>query len=234
MKRLVLVRHATAAARDAACDFHRRLRKKGRKESAYMALRVEGIVGRPDRMVTSPADRALETARIFAEGLGYPRKSIVEDDRLYGGLTPDEFLRIVRELDDADNTVMIFGHDPSFTEFVAAMCPGFDGIVPKCGVVDMLTNRRLWGRVRPGDVARWAAYYPESPSARRAREEETAEHIDELVRRQVTEAMQRAGVAPGSAMTRVLTRSARRLAAELAPLAVPVAPDAGAEVGEKK
>jgi phosphohistidine phosphatase len=234
VKRLVLVRHGTAVARDATRDFHRRLRKKGRKESAYMALRVEGILGCPDRIVTSPADRALETARIFAEGLGYPRRRIVEDDRLYGGLTPDEFLGIVQELDGGDHTVMVFGHDPSFSEFAAAMCPAFEGLIPKCGVVDMQTSRRLWRRLRMGDASKWAAYYPESPSDRRAREQATAEHIDELVRRQVMDAMERAGVTPGSAMTRVLTRSARKLASELAPLAVPVAPDAEAEGGDGK
>jgi phosphohistidine phosphatase len=68
MKRIVLVRHATAAAKQAdAEDFDRSLRKKGRKEARALAGWYQTVAEVPDLLLTSPANRALETALIFAK-----------------------------------------------------------------------------------------------------------------------------------------------------------------------
>ena len=90
MKRLILVRHATAVDKGPeGSDFHRRLKKRGKREAMLMADRVASMVEVPDQMFSSPADRALETAQLFAERLGIPAGNVALREELYGGLLPE-------------------------------------------------------------------------------------------------------------------------------------------------
>src|SRR5882672_1951453 len=136
MKRLILVRHATAVDKGPeGSDFHRKLKKRGRREALLMAERIATLVEVPDQIFSSPADRALETAQVFAERLGVPAERVALREELYGGLEPDDFLHIVQGFDNRVKNVMVFGHDPSFTEFAAHMIPGFREAIPKAGVL---------------------------------------------------------------------------------------------------
>src|SRR5262249_3818474 len=95
MRRLILVCHATAVDEGPkGSDFHRRLKKRGRREAQLMAERVAATVGKPDQIFSSPADRALETARLFADRLGVPVERVTVREELYGGLESDDFLHI--------------------------------------------------------------------------------------------------------------------------------------------
>ncbi len=77
MKRITLVRHATAVPRNPKKDdFGRSLRKKGRREAKAMGEWYKNVEEQPDVMISSPANRAIETARVFAKTLGYPAKKI--------------------------------------------------------------------------------------------------------------------------------------------------------------
>jgi phosphohistidine phosphatase len=164
MKRIVLVRHATAVeVGPKGSDFHRRLKKRGRREAAIMADRVAGWVGVPDLVVTSPADRAWETARAFVERLGVPEERVAVREELYGGLLPEDFLRVVNEMDDVHASVMVFGHDPSLSEFAASLISTFKSVIPKAGVVAIDVDRKNWGAVRAGDGKLAAFEQPPAP-----------------------------------------------------------------------
>ena len=68
MKLLYLVRHAKSSWRDDnLSDAERPLNKRGERDAPFMAdlLQRKGI--NPDLMVSSPALRALSTAKIFAK-----------------------------------------------------------------------------------------------------------------------------------------------------------------------
>ncbi len=69
----------------------------------------------PDLLVSSPALRALTTAQLIADELGYKRKDIVVDERLYAS-SPDNLLAVICALDDRLDRVMLFGHNPEFTD----------------------------------------------------------------------------------------------------------------------
>jgi phosphohistidine phosphatase len=163
MKRIILVRHASAVRRHKAPDdFSRALRKRGRREAARMIEWAVGHLDAPDLLLTSPAARALETARIFAEGFAHPRRRIAVDPRIYDAAGPRDLLDVLRGLDDAAGSVMVFGHDPVFTEFASTMAPTFDEAVPKCGVVVLETRRRKWSALRPGDGLVSAFQHPKA------------------------------------------------------------------------
>ena len=94
MKTLYLVRHAKAISQELGVnDFKRSLSKQGRDDAVAMSKRLwkKGIA--PDLLLSSPADRALETAHIFAEQFDYPVQRILLKDEIY-----DEDADVVREL----------------------------------------------------------------------------------------------------------------------------------------
>ena len=68
-----------------------------------------------DLLVSSPALRALTTAHLIADEMGYTRKDIVLDDRLYAS-SPDDLLAVIRALDNKLDRVMLVGHNPEFTD----------------------------------------------------------------------------------------------------------------------
>ena len=150
MKRIVLVRHATATAREAdGEDFDRSLRKKGRKEALELAGWYETVAEVPDLLLTSPANRALETALVFAKELGYSKKKIMVNEALYGSLHPQDFLKVLRAIDDKYDSVMIFGHEPSFSQFAQFAVQGFEQDMPKCGVLGFDVDSKVWRKVNP-------------------------------------------------------------------------------------
>ena len=99
MKTLFLVRHSKAVTRKANLpDFRRALVKAGEKKSTSMAkkLKKEGVL--PDLIISSTANRALETAHLFAQNLDYPTHEILVKDALYNEMSPEALLYLVRQV----------------------------------------------------------------------------------------------------------------------------------------
>src|ERR1019366_4745017 len=64
----------------------------------------------PDAVLTSPWLRAVQTAEIFCEAIGFSSKKIIRSDALKGTATPAELLRELSKM--KANEVMCFGHEP--------------------------------------------------------------------------------------------------------------------------
>jgi phosphohistidine phosphatase len=222
MKRIVLVRHATAVDTGfKGSDFHRRLKKRGRREAAIMADRAWSVAGAPDLMVSSPADRAIETARAFADRFGWPHNRIVVREELYGGLLPDDFQRIVNGFDDAAANAMLFGHDPSFSEFAAFLVPGFAHVIPKAGVVVIEVPRKSWRGVRRGSGKLAAFERPPASADQKRVEEELLDALARRIRTAVFVALREMGIAENREVVKAAARAGVRLAAAVRPFVEP-------------
>ena len=155
MKRLVIVRHAKAVPYGYDMDFDRELTDRGENDAANIGreLNRKGIV--PDLMISSPAARALKTARIFAENLGYERDKIKELMVIYEGLTTSGFLSIVHQLPVDAQTVFFFGHNPGFHYLVSNLLAEFRGEMPTCSTVGIDFNVESWSEIeaRTGKAA---------------------------------------------------------------------------------
>jgi phosphohistidine phosphatase len=150
MKRLTLIRHAKSSWKDdTLTDFERPLNKRGRKAAPDMGERLAARDFRPDRMVSSPANRAFATARIIAEAIGHPEGEIAGEPRLYGA-SVEEILEVVRAFDDALEHVAIFGHNPGLTEAATWFTGRMFDNVPTAGVVDVRFDVSSWREVAPG------------------------------------------------------------------------------------
>ena len=111
-----------------------------------MGARLARRKHKPNLIVSSPAVRALETARIIARKLGYPRKDIAVEDRLYGA-GGAELLDVIRNTDESVTTLMLFGHNPGLTELANHLGPRPIPNLPTCGVLHLRFETETWSVV---------------------------------------------------------------------------------------
>jgi phosphohistidine phosphatase len=115
LKTLFLIRHAKSSWADPDLpDRERPLKARGRRAARKMGRRLAKYELEPDLVLSSPAVRALETARIIARRLHYPRRQIVLNPRLYAG-SASELLHAVQELDERFLVVLLVGHNPEIS-----------------------------------------------------------------------------------------------------------------------
>jgi phosphohistidine phosphatase len=154
MKTLFLVRHAKSSRDDPSLpDRDRPLNDRGKQDAARMGKRLATRDVKPDSLVSSPALRALTTARLIAEEIGCKPEDIVEDDRLYAS-SPEDLLAVIRELDRKLDRVMLFGHNPEFTDLARRLSGEFIDM-PTCTVAQFTFDTKAWsdvGVVEPAKV----------------------------------------------------------------------------------
>ncbi len=145
-KTLILVRHAKSSwSHPGRTDHDRPLNARGTRDAPRMAARLAARRPAPDRIVTSSARRALTTARTFAGELGIDPASFEVRAELYGAGS-GEVLEVIRGLDDREGSVILVGHNPTFTELGNCLSAGRIGHLPTCGVVTFLLASERWAR----------------------------------------------------------------------------------------
>src|SRR5690554_6487659 len=135
MKRIVLVRHAKAVPHGYDDDFNRDLLDSGIVDSQRVSGELKNRNVLPDRIISSPALRALKTARIFAEVLGYDQQNIRKNPEIYNGLTTAEFVDIIKTLPRDAKTVFFFGHNPDFENFAQNLITKYIHEMPTCATL---------------------------------------------------------------------------------------------------
>jgi phosphohistidine phosphatase len=115
MKTLYLVRHAKASWDEHVSDWERPLTQAGVERAHKVAKLLKSKKIKPDKIISSYAFRALNTAVIFAMDLRYPATFIEVNPNIYEKRAID-ILDMLRKQDDKHDTIMLFGHDPSITE----------------------------------------------------------------------------------------------------------------------
>lgn len=117
MLRLTLIRHAKAEpARHGQEDWDRLLDTRGVRDAHEMARRLKETAPKPNKIITSPAVRALTTAAIMGRELGFSASKVVQDERLYLA-SPKVMLGVVHELGEGARHLVVVGHNPGITEF---------------------------------------------------------------------------------------------------------------------
>jgi len=135
VKTLYLHRHAKSSWDHAGLsDFERPLNERGLNDAPEMGRRLKLRGDLPDAIVSSPANRALTTAQLVAEAIGFPTKDIVLVDRLYLP-SVSTILSVVNALNDTHHSAMLFGHNPGFTEAVGYLSGNDLQNLPTAGVV---------------------------------------------------------------------------------------------------
>ena len=159
MKTLFLVRHAKSSRDDPSLpDRDRPLDDRGKQDAPKMGKRLAKRDVKPDLLVSSPALRALTTAQLIAEEVGYKRKDIVVDDRLYAS-SPDDLLAVIRTLDKKLDRVMLFGHNPEFTDLAHRLSSEIIDM-PTSAVAEFNFDTKAWSDVGEVEPAKAVLDYP--------------------------------------------------------------------------
>jgi len=154
MKILILLRHAKSDWDDPSQrDFDRPLNARGRKAAAAMGAELRRLGLGFDRVVVSPSRRTTETVERLAEAYG--PLPLDYDERVYLASVPT-LLRIVREIDDAHDRLMIVGHNPGMERLALSLAR--DGELrdqvaakfPTGALAELSFDVASWGEIAEG------------------------------------------------------------------------------------
>lgn len=104
-------------------DFDRPLARRGRRDAPRMGRWLAEHDLPPDRILSSPAKRARQTARRVARAMGFDRDRIGYDERIYTAWVGD-LLDALSEMPADARRVMLVGHNPGFHELVEHLIGG--------------------------------------------------------------------------------------------------------------
>ena len=165
MKRLTLLRHAKSSWDDPGQpDFERPLNARGLHDAPRMGQRLRRAGARPSLILTSPAVRALETAKIVAAEIGYPREFLQREQSLYLA-DPETILETVSLQDNAFNDVMVVGHNPGLHELAERIGTLSLTNLPTCAVMVIDIPVRDWEALLPAPRGETVHYdWPRNPN----------------------------------------------------------------------
>ena len=111
MKTLILVRHAKSSWKDTGLTDHERpLNKRGQIDAPRMGTLLCDHELIPQRILSSTALRARQTAQAICDVCGY-LEEVTYLDQLYMAEV-EEYISVLRELPDSVERVMVIGHNP--------------------------------------------------------------------------------------------------------------------------
>ncbi len=143
-KNLFIVRHGKSSwDYPSVSDIDRPLKDRGIDDAYDMAKRLLKMEARPDAMISSPAVRALHTAIIFSRILEIPPDEIIINQDLYLA-DVDDIVSVIRATDNSRNSLMIFGHNPGFTDLANHLSGLNVPNVPTTGLVWLKFKTESW------------------------------------------------------------------------------------------
>ena len=118
MKTLLILRHAKSSWKDASlADHDRPLNKRGKREAPRMGklLQEQDLV--PDRIISSTAKRARNTAKAIAKACHCEDRVELTPEFYHAG--PGSYLAVLQNVPDDNQRVMVVGHNPGMEALVA-------------------------------------------------------------------------------------------------------------------
>ncbi len=159
-KTVYFIRHAKSSWENPGMrDIDRPLNPRGLRDAPFMAKLLKGKGVEIDQIIASPANRAFTTATYFSEEYGIDKDKIIVDRSIYEAY-PETVLDIVQALDNSLNTVLLFGHNPSFTSIANLFSMEYIANVPTCGIVKVEADIKEWSSFVEGIAMQTAFYYP--------------------------------------------------------------------------
>ncbi len=120
MKRIYLLRHGKSDwGAEYGSDHDRPLKERGVRAARVMGSFLAVTGQEPDLVVSSSAVRALTTARLAAETGGWTSE-VRAEPALYGA-GRRQVLDEIRSLDDSLASVLLTGHQPTFSEVAGGL-----------------------------------------------------------------------------------------------------------------
>jgi phosphohistidine phosphatase len=160
MKTLYLVRHAKSSwDHPGLSDFERPLLETGIKKTRQIIeyLNKKKVIA--ELIISSPAVRALETARLIAGGIAYPIENIKTEQAIYEAGV-DDYLDVINNTPDEIASMMIFGHNPTITFVANLFLEKKIELLPTSGVVSVTFNTERWSKITEMRPSKESVVFP--------------------------------------------------------------------------
>lgn len=155
MKSLLVLRHGKSDWHtDFGTDHDRPLAKRGIAAAELMGQFLTGIDQAPAGVLSSTAVRARRTAEL-AIAAGQWTCSAVFTEDLYGAAVPD-VLDLLRSRDDDLDSLLVVGHQPTWSELIRDLCGGINVHFPTAALARIDLDIDRWRDLQPAAGAlRW-------------------------------------------------------------------------------
>lgn len=165
MKTLYLLRHAKSSwSEPGLSDQQRPLNSRGSRDAPAMGQRFSDRGESVDLVISSPARRAQDTARLFAGTCGYAPSEIETDANLYF-LGSGSIEDVILAQDDRLQALMLVFHNPDITHFANSIDYDFHVYnIPTSGLVRFDCDIGSWRDWSPDVTAFDYFDYPKNDS----------------------------------------------------------------------
>lgn len=116
-RELLILRHGKSDWATAYDDYHRPLKKRGKRDAVQMGMWLAERRLIPDYVVCSPAERALDTALRVCRAMRLPDNGVHCDRRIYQGSSSD-LLKTLADIPRTFKRVLVVGHNPGLEQLV--------------------------------------------------------------------------------------------------------------------
>lgn len=121
MKTLYLIRHAKAEEHSLSkSDFFRNLLPKGQERAKLISKELANTlkVGENTYVISSTANRAIQTAEIFCKALAFPLTKVQETEHIYEAHFT-AILKVINSVAKEYDHVLVFGHNPGLSNLIS-------------------------------------------------------------------------------------------------------------------
>lgn len=148
MMNLFLCRHAKSSwSEPGLADKERPLNERGKNDAPLIGNILKNKQEFPDLIISSPAKRALKTAKLIAEKLDYKTKNIEVNKNLYmAGI--NEFIDVISNINKDYKNVMLFSHNYGITDFANYISNSDIQNIPTCGIVKISFVIKNWQEIQ--------------------------------------------------------------------------------------
>ena len=147
MKTLYVLRHAKSSWEDSdLADFDRPLNDRGKTAAPFMGKVMKNNELAPDLILSSPAVRARETARLVKDAADLDA-DIKHDERIYEA-SPQTLQQVAASIDDSFESAMIVGHNPGLEDLVSALTGAREDL-PTAALAQLALPIDRWSEIGP-------------------------------------------------------------------------------------
>jgi|DewCreStandDraft_4_1066084.scaffolds.fasta_scaffold162234_1 phosphohistidine phosphatase len=160
MKIVYLIRHAKSSWEDPTLpDELRPILPKGVKKTKKISDYLFENNFFPDIIISSHAKRAIETANLVAKKLKYPESKINIEEKIYhNGI--DGYFETIYSTPELFESIMIFGHNPTITNFANYFLKNLDDYIPTSGLIILKFDTNKWTDIANADLLDYKCIYP--------------------------------------------------------------------------
>jgi phosphohistidine phosphatase len=159
-RKLYIIRHAKSSwDHEGLADIDRPLANRGIRNAGQMAERLLAKNLVPQLLLSSPANRALNTALIMTKSWGTGAENLQVHESLYDAYI-SEIEQVIAGVPSDIKSLAIFGHNPSSTAYANMFLKHRLDNLPTAGVVVVTLESKNWEGIGRKNVKETYVDYP--------------------------------------------------------------------------